>query len=135
MKNFEELSVFKRAIELMEAVYSTTAQFPIVERYGLTAQIRKASISVMSHIAEGQGRLSLGEWRQFLSQARGSLYEVQAQTIAAHRLRFIDEPVYQSLRLSIRRVAKPLSGLIAYVRRREQAARSTTRQPDNPTTH
>ncbi len=133
MKNFEELSVFKRAIELMVSVYRTTESFPREERYGLTAQVRKASVSVVSHIAEGQGRLSLGEWRQFLSQARGSLYEVQAQTIAAHRLGFLDEIGYAALRLSIRRVASPLAGLIAYVRKRERG-KSTTRQPDNPTT-
>jgi len=132
MKNFEELIVFKRAIALMVNVYRTTETFPKEERYGLTAQIRKASVSVVSHVAEGQGRLSLGEWRQFLSQARGSLYEVQAQAIGAHELGFLDDAGYARLRLSIRKVASPLRGLIAYVRGRER--QKTTRQPDNPTT-
>ncbi|PYQ48630.1 MAG: four helix bundle protein [Acidobacteria bacterium] len=132
MKNFEDLIVFKRAVALMVDVYRTTETFPKDERYGLTAQIRKASVSVVSHVAEGQGRLSLGEWRQFLSQARGSLYEVQAQAIAAHELGFLEDQPYGELRVSIRRVASPLRGLIAYVRGRER--KKTTRQPDNPTT-
>ncbi len=133
MKNFEELSVFRRAVELMVAVYHATKTFPNEERYGLTSQLRRASISVMSHVAEGEVGLSPGEWRQFLIQARGSLYEVQAQLIAAHELKFLDEPGYTALRMKIRNVAAPLAGLIAYVKRREQEKR-TTRQPDNPTT-
>src|SRR5438093_1589566 len=116
MKNFEGLVAFNRAIELMVAVYRATETFPVEERYGLTAQLRRASVSVVSNIAEGQGRLSLGEWRQLLSQARGSLYEVQAQVIAAKHLCFLESSAHDALRTAIRRVASPLNGLIAYVR-------------------
>src|SRR5437870_4756783 len=122
-KSFEDLEVFQRAVDLMEAVYKATAAFPGEERYGLTAQLRRASISVMSHIAEGQGRLTLGEWRQMLSQARGSLFEVQAQLIAGHRLRYLRDEAYDHLRVAVRGVAKPLAGLIRYVQRREQQRR------------
>jgi four helix bundle protein len=133
MKNFEELAAFQRAVELMEEIYHSTELFPIHERYGLVAQMRRASISVMSHIAEGQGRLSLGEWRQFLSQARGSLYEVQAQAIASERLRYLIGDDYNRVRLAVKRVASPLRGLIRYVQGREKRAKEK-RQPDNPTT-
>ncbi|HYS53442.1 MAG TPA: four helix bundle protein [Thermoanaerobaculia bacterium] len=119
MKNFEELDAFQHAVDLMVDVYRASAAFPIEERYGLTSQIRRASVSVVSNIAEGQGRLSDGEWRNSLSHARGSLYEVQAQAIAANRLEFLDDDSYRRLRSSIKRAAKPLSGLIAYVKRRE----------------
>jgi len=112
----------------MVSIYQLTKTFPSDERFGLTQQLRRAAVSVVSNIAEGQGRLSDGEWRQFLSHARGSLYEVQAQVIAAHRLEYIDLETSRQLRGSIRRVAEPLKGLIEYVKSRESAApHSTTR--------
>ena len=73
MRQFHDLVAFKRALEVVVAVYDATATFPRREMYGLVSQIRKAAIGVISNIAEGQGRLTDGEWRQFLSQARGSL--------------------------------------------------------------
>jgi len=120
MKKFEDLDAFQRAVELSVIVYQSTASFPDAERYGLTAQVRRASVSIVSQIAEGQGRLTNGEWRQFLSQARGSLYEVQAQVILAQALGLIDAATHQRLRSAIIKAAKPLAGLINYVRRREK---------------
>lgn len=78
-------------------------------------------MSVVSNIAEGQGRLTLGEWRQFLGQARGSLFEIQAQLIAAKRLTYMTAVEYARARSAIRRVAEPLDGLIAYVTQRAQS--------------
>src|SRR2546423_4476692 len=96
-KTFEDLIVFKRALDLMTEVYEITAGFPRSEVFGLTAQMRRASIGVLSHLGEGQGRLTDGEWRQFLSQARGSLFEIQAQAIAAHKLHFINDETLTKL--------------------------------------
>jgi len=118
-KNFEDLDAFQKAVDLSVAVYRTTESFPDAERYGLTKQLRRASISVVSNIGEGQGRLTDGEWRQFLGHARGSLYEIQAQLIVAARLGLIDEPVHRRLRLAISKAARPLAGLIEYVRTRK----------------
>jgi len=91
----------------MVSIYQLTKTFPSDERFGLTQQLRRAAVSVVSNIAKGQGRLSDGEWRQFLSHARGALYEVQAQVIAAHRLEYTDLETSRQLRGSIRRVAEP----------------------------
>jgi len=124
--SFEDLHTFRRALDLMVAVYRMTKMFPADERFGLTQQVRRAAVSVVSNIAEGQGRLSDGEWRQFLSHARGSLYEVQAQVIAARRLEYIDVETSRQLRGAIRRVAEPLKGLIEYVRSRENSAPHST---------
>jgi four helix bundle protein len=120
MKIFEDLDAFQDAIELMVVVYRVSSGFPDEERYGLTSQIRRAAVSVLSNIAEGQGRLTLGEWKNALSHARGSLYEIQAQAIAAQRLGFLDEELYIELRSSIKRAAKPLAGLINYIKRRQK---------------
>jgi four helix bundle protein len=121
MATFEDLDVFKRALDLMADVYRVTKMFPGDERFGLTQQLRRASVSVVSNLAEGQGRLTNGEWRQFLSQARGSLFEIQAQLIAARRLEILDQTDHRRLRSAVRRVAEPLKGLIDYVTKRPKA--------------
>ena len=108
----------------MADVYRVTKMFPGDERFGLTQQLRRASISVVSNLAEGQGRLTNGEWRQFLSQTTGSLFEIQAQLIAARRLDLLDDECYRKLRSAVRRVAEPLKGLIDYVTRRPKAVAS-----------
>jgi four helix bundle protein len=125
--NFEKLDAFQRALELMVAVHRVTATFPRSELYGMTGQMRRAAGSVVSHIAEGQGRLTAGEWRQMLSQARGSLYEVEADVIASKALGFIDERIERDLRASIDRAGKPLTGLINFVRKQEQKTNSRRR--------
>jgi four helix bundle protein len=129
-KTFEDLDAFKYAVDLMVDIYQATANFPKREHYGLAAQLRRASVSVLSNIAEGQGRLTPGEWRQMLSHARGSLYEIEAQVIACVAMNLLDKPAAQRLRTGAKRAAKPLSGLIAYVRSRENRQQAIgNRQP------
>ena len=89
-KSFKDLVVFQRALELTEAVYDVTTRFPRSEMYGLVSQLRRASIRVVSDIAEGQGRATYRDWRRFLTDARGSLYEIEAQSILAERLHFLN---------------------------------------------
>ena len=120
---FENLVVFQRGVELTVAVYGITARFPDNEKYGLAAQLRRASVSVVSQIAEGQGRLSFGEWRQLLSQARGSLYEVEAQLTVAKHLQYIDSATFDRLRTRCKQVGSPLAGLIRFVQKREKLAK------------
>src|SRR6185312_4397848 len=83
---YKDLIVWQRAIDLIEIVYRITQQFPHDERWGLVSQLRRASISIASNIAEGQGRSTPGEFRQFLGHARGSTLEVETQLIIAVRL-------------------------------------------------
>jgi four helix bundle protein len=68
------------------AIYSLTASFPPGERFGLTNQLRRASVSVASNIAEGYGRSTRGEYVLFLGHARGSTFEVQTQLVIAEAL-------------------------------------------------
>ncbi len=85
-QDYRDLVVWQRAIELTICVYKLTQSFPGNELYGLTSQMRRASVSVASNIAEGRGRLNHAEFRQFLGIAQGSTYELQTQLLVAKRL-------------------------------------------------
>ena len=86
MNDFRRLEVWRESLELAEHVYRLTEAFPASERWGLTAQLRRAATSVSSNIAEGAGRGSNREFRRFLTIARGSLFEVDSQLEIASRL-------------------------------------------------
>jgi len=86
--SFRDLIVWQRAVQLSLAIYKFTASFPDSERFGLTNQLRRASISVASNIAEGYGRTTKGEYFLFLGHARGSIFEVQTQLVIAGGLGF-----------------------------------------------
>jgi four helix bundle protein len=87
---YKDLIVWQRAIDLVEKIYQITRRFPHEELYGLVSQLRRAAVSIASNIAEGQGRMSPGEFRQFVGHARGSALEVETQLIIAARLGFVD---------------------------------------------
>jgi len=89
-KSYRELSVWQRSIELTVALYKLTGAFPREELFGLTSQLRRASVSIASNIAEGYGRASRGEYRNFLGIARGSALEVQTQLVVARALDYGD---------------------------------------------
>jgi four helix bundle protein len=82
---FEELIAWQRAMDLVDMVYDITGSWPANEQFGLTAQVRRASVSVPSNIAEGQGRKNDGDFRRFLAIAYGSLMEVRTQIMIADR--------------------------------------------------
>jgi len=90
---YRNLKVWQRAIQLSVAIYKFTADFPNAELYGLTSQLRRAAVSVASNVAEGYGRASKGEFRQFIGMARGSVLELQTQLEIAKQLGFGKEPL------------------------------------------
>jgi four helix bundle protein len=85
--------VWQRSIELSVAIYRLTSGFPREEVYGLTSQLRRCSVSVASNLAEGYGRASKGEYRQFVGIARGSVLELQTQLVISGALGFGKEPL------------------------------------------
>lgn len=87
-RSFRDLVVWQRSIQLAALIYRLSSVFPKEEIYGLASQIRRSAVSVPSNIAEGQGRLSTGEFRQFLGIARGSNFELQTQLEIARTLKF-----------------------------------------------
>jgi four helix bundle protein len=110
---FQDLTVWQRAMEMSECVYRLTKTFPKEELYGLTSQLRRASISVASNIAEGRGRSTTGEFRQFLSIAQGSTFEVHTQLLMAKRLQFGDEEMFQKSEALCIETSKMLRAFIA----------------------
>ena len=116
----------------MVDVYRITETYPKREWYGLAAQMRRAACSVVSNIAEGQGRLTPGEWRQMLSGARGSLFEVEAQLIASSELGYLTDEQLASLKRHRDETGRLLAGLIRYVRNRELATRNSQRATTTP---
>ena len=97
-------------MELVTAIYQATQTFPKEELYGLTSQLRRAAVSVPSNIAEGQGRLTRGEFRQFLGQAKGSLSELETQLLIAQNLGYLKE--CSTLLGQKTEVARLLNGLL-----------------------
>jgi len=89
--SFKDLIVWQKAIQLCLLVYELTSTFPTSERFGLTNQLRRASVSIASNIAEGCRRSTKGENLQFLGHARDSNCEVQTQVVIARGLGFGSE--------------------------------------------
>jgi four helix bundle protein len=121
-RSYRELLVWQKARALASSVYSATQSFPTIERYGLTAQIRRAAISVGSNIAEGQGRLTRGEFVHFLGQARGSLLETDAQLLVACDLGYLQAADLKKLDEQIYQVLGLLNRLIEALRERTPAS-------------
>ena len=97
IRNFRDLLIWQRSMDLADAVYSATRHFPKEERYGLTSQMRRAAVSVPSNIAEGFNRRHNREYKQFLYIALGSLGELDTQVRIAHRQGFTDETTANKL--------------------------------------
>lgn len=109
-RNYKDLMVWQKAVEFVTEVYRATASFPADERFGLTAQMRRAAVSVPSNIAEGQGRLTRGEFRQCLGYAKGSLMELETQLLISQNLGFLREA--DALQARLGEVARLLNGLL-----------------------
>ena len=99
-------------MDLALEVYRSTASFPKPETYGLTAQMRRAAVSIPSNIAEGRGRSSRKELVQFLHHARGSLLELETQVMIAERLGYLEEVKQTDLRSMTGEVGRLLNGLV-----------------------
>ena len=116
--SFRDLEVWQAAMDLVVGIYKTSDKFPAEERYGLTAQVRRAIVSVPSNIAEGHARKSDGAYFNHVGIALGSLAEVGTQLELAARLRFLDEGQSTELQKEVGRVRQMLHGLRRSIERR-----------------
>lgn len=116
MQDFKKLMVWQKAHELALEIYQTTSTFPKEEIYGLTNQLRRASVSIPSNIAEGCGRAGNAELVHFLHIALGSASEIEYQILLAHDLRFIESTAYEKLLDDITQVKKMLGSFITKIK-------------------
>jgi four helix bundle protein len=111
VQSFQELEVWKVAMELAEECYNSTRPFPREEMFGLTSQIRRAAVSVAANIAEGQGRQHTREFLHFLSTARGSLKELETHLILSQRVGLLAQAGIEPLLSLCERVSRMLTAL------------------------
>jgi four helix bundle protein len=107
------LVAWQKALALAKNVYELTESLPKTETYGLQSQIRRAAVSVPSNIAEGHGRLNDGHFRQFLANARGSLFEMQTQLELASDLHLLPQNGFEDLMNQCEEVARIINGLLS----------------------
>ena len=101
VKTFEDLIIWQKSIVLTKQIYAITRKFPKEEIYGLSNQLRRASVSVASNIAEGYGRITRNDYKRFLSFSFGSTFEIQTQLIICIEIGIINnEDFNESMMLS-----------------------------------
>ena len=116
MKDFRQLQVWQKAHSIVLEIYQVTADFPKEERFGLISQIRRASVSVPSNIAEGCGRGGDAELARFLQIAMGSASELEYQLLLSNDLRYMEATDYERLAGMVIEVKKMLSSFIKRLR-------------------
>ncbi len=116
MSTFRNLKVWQKSMILVTKIYNETKTFPQEEIYGLTAQMRRASISIPSNIAEGYGREGKNDYLKFLNIAMSSLYELQTQVEIGKNLNFTTENNFKSIYEDTRELERMLSSFIRTIK-------------------
>lgn len=113
MNSYKDLIVWQKSIELTVNIYRVTDKFPKNELYGLTSQIRRATVAIPSNIAEGQKRGHKTEYIQFLRIAFGSGAELETQLIIGYKIGYLDKTDFEKLNSLLEEVMKMLNKLIS----------------------
>ena len=108
---YSELKVWQKSMDLVDELYSVSDQFPQSERFGISSQLQRASVSIPSNIAEGHGRKYTSAFLNHLSIAFGSLMEVETLVLIAERRKYVDTNKTASLLAQTDQIGKMLSGL------------------------
>jgi four helix bundle protein len=111
MFNFEKLDVWQKAIDFADLIYNETRTFPPEERFGLTNQLRRASVSISSNIAEGSSRFSKTDFARFAEISAGSVFEAVSQAFIARRQKFLSEDHFRKIYADAEELSRMLSGL------------------------
>ena len=110
--HYKELVVWQKAMDLVEEVYHITKELPDTEKFGLISQLRRSAVSIPCNIAEGQGRLTKGEFKQFLGHSRGSLFELETQLLITNKFHKINKQRIAHIYQLIEDVGRLLNGLL-----------------------
>lgn len=116
VKNYKELNVWKKGIEIVDKIYALTKNFPAEEKYGIAIQMQKSAISIPSNIAEGFARHYSKEYTQFLYVALGSCAELETQLIISNRRNYIVQKEMEELQEDIDHESRMLMNLIKSLR-------------------
>ena len=111
IRTHKELNVWKASIELVTEIYRLTKGFPKEETYGLTNQIRRASVSIPSNLAEGAARSSNKEFSYYISIAIGSIAEIETQLFISRNLGYLNESDFEKLDTKLTDIRKMATGL------------------------
>ena len=111
MFNFEKLDVWQKAIDFADLIYNETRAFPAEERFGLTNQLRRASVSISSNIAEGSSRSSRTDFARFAEIAAGSVFEAVSQSFIARRQSFFSEDQFRNIYTNAEQLSRILGDL------------------------
>jgi four helix bundle protein len=121
IERFEELIAWQKARELTRAIYGATREGAFAKDYGLSGQIQRAAVSIMSNIAEGFERGGRGEFHQFLSTAKASCAEVRSQLYVALDVAYLDQDTFDQLMQQAEEVARIIGGLRVSVQKQKKA--------------
>ncbi len=121
IRSYKDLEVWQLAVELAELCYRSTARFPREEAFGMTSQIRRASVSIAANIAEGYGRELTGSFIQFLRVAQGSVKELETHWVIAERVELATSDETAGLLQMCARLSKMLRNLIRALERKATA--------------
>lgn len=122
ISSYKGLIVWQKSIDLVTMIYEVTRCLPDEERFGLTSQIRRSAISIPSNIAEGYGRGSTKSYLQFLSIARGSLFELETQIHIAKGLQFLSEENSSSITKLISEIGRMINSLMIKIKNSSEKA-------------
>lgn len=137
MQDFRRLKVWSASVELVASVYNATEEMPSSERFGLSAQMRSASVSICSNIAEGCGRASSADFARFLNVSFASACELESQIVISERVGLIDPEVVRRLEGDVVRIKTQLVRLrdsVARAGRRSRMSRANANGDREPRT-
>jgi four helix bundle protein len=117
IRTHKDLEVWKKGVDFVIEVYKTSEHFPKSEMYGLTNQIRRASVSIPADIAEGFGRSHTNELLQFLNISKGSVSEVETLLIICLRLNYLNQETFNTFNETIDHISRMLTNLIKSIKR------------------
>ncbi|HCC05911.1 TPA: four helix bundle protein [Candidatus Nomurabacteria bacterium] len=112
MKTYKDLIVWQKAYSLAVSIYKITKVFPVNEIYGLTSQLRRASVSIASNLAEGSKRGTKKDFAQFIRIAQGSTAEIETQLMIAKEIDYLNEKDFNLLMDELNQISRMLTGLL-----------------------
>ncbi|AWW00958.1 four helix bundle protein [Arcticibacterium luteifluviistationis] len=119
MKSYQDLDVWKKSRKLVSEIYQVTSSFPDNEKFGLVSQMRRASVSIPSNLAEGHGRRYNKEKVRFILISRGSIYELETQLYLSYDLGFIEEGRMNEVLELSKDVKMMMGGLIKFLEKQD----------------